>query len=74
MEPKIIRFDAGKYRDDRTLRRLSEAGERRGRVTGVLRDGVAPTPVMMKDCKYCKKPCPATNKGFCCVNCVVLFR
>ena len=74
MEPEIIRFDPKKYRDDRTQRRLSEAGERHGYVTGVLRDGVAPMPVMVKDCNYCKKPCPATNKGFCCVDCVVLFR
>ena len=74
-EKSTITYNPDLPRTDRTQHRLDLIqGEREGRVTGVLRDGVAPTPVMVKSCHICKKPCPITNKGFVCVKCVVLFR
>lgn len=72
-ETETILFDPNLRRSEKTKERLMRAGERKGTVANVVRDGVAPTPVMVKSCTYCKKPCPVTNKGFVCIHCVVIF-
>ena len=70
---QTIKYNPNLNRSEKTKYRLSLAGERKGHVKGVLRDGIAPTPVMTKACKMCKKPCPITNKGFVCTACVIIF-
>lgn len=73
-ENQSIRFDRNLPRTDRTQHRLSLIeGEREGIVKGVLRDGVAPTPVMTKPCPVCNKPSRITNKGWVCSLCMVVF-
>ncbi|MYB02017.1 MAG: hypothetical protein F4118_00310 [Acidimicrobiaceae bacterium] len=73
-EKTRIRYNPDLQRSEQTKLSLEKIGERKGYVTGIFRDGVAPTPIITKACPHCQKPSPATNKGFVCIRCVVIFR
>lgn len=74
-ETQNIVYDPNIVRPAQVQARLDALSvERKGIAKNVLRDGVAPTPVMTTSCPHCKKACPITNKGFVCTSCVLLFR